>query len=303
VNRLSFLRDIGLIGRFELFRAIRTWRALAQVLVYVVVVAGSTRIFISALRAMENTVAEQMGVPAVKYPGTLTEQVMQSDSFHSMMSGMFGDQALIDALIGWHPIAWFFFWLGIGLFPFLAASSASEAIATDVQTRTIRFQALRTGRLEIVLGRWLGQLVLSALAVSAGAFAAMAVCLISMVEQDVYALATGLGWFGLRVWLFGIPFVGLGLACSQVTTSPAWARVMAIVGVAGSWLVFGLTSNRQLEGPWAIAADLVRPLLPQGWLRLMWESGAVWMGAGAVCVGLGLVATAIGYVGFARRDL
>ena len=107
----------------------------------------------------------------------------------------------------------------------------------------------------------------------------------------------------MRVWLFGIPFVGWGLACSQWTTSAAWARVMAIVGVAGSWMLYGLTAIPGLEGPWAIVADLVCQLLPQGWIRPMWESGLVWIGATTACVGLGLVATSLGYARFARRDL
>ena len=51
--------------------------------------------------------------------------------------------------------------------PFLAATAASEAIALDLRSRALRYEALRAGRAEILLGRFAGQLLLAGVAMAA----------------------------------------------------------------------------------------------------------------------------------------
>ena len=60
-----------------------------------------------------------------------------------------------------------------------------------------------------------------------------------MVGNDPIMLAMGLGVLGLRAWLFGLPFIGLGVAWSQWTASPNWARVLAVGRLATLGQVVG----------------------------------------------------------------
>jgi hypothetical protein len=100
-----------------------------------------------------------------------------------------------------------------------------------------------------------------------------------------------------------VPFVGFGVACSQWTTSAAWARVLAVGGTAGSWVLYGI-GQLMIDKDWLpVVGDILSQVLPQGWIQGMWDPGMGWVAACIVCVGLGLTSLLFGYVRFARRDL
>jgi hypothetical protein len=123
-----------------------------------------------------------------------------------------------------------------------------------------------------------------------------------MVGHTPWGLAQWLVLLTSRAWWFSIPFAGLGVAASALTTSSAWARVMAIGATGGSWVLYGVA--RYFEGgDYAIVADLTLQLLPQGWMRMLWEPGLGWLPAALVLTALGLAAAGIGHARFATRDL
>jgi len=193
-------------------------------------------------------------------------------------------------------------WLGLLLIPFFAASAASECISIDLASRSIRYEALRTGRLELVLGRFGGQLALTALASAVAVAVTWCVGMWFMIGHDPIELAGALLLMTTKAWAFSVPFAGLGVATSVITSSPAWARVLAIGGTAGSWVLYGFA--RYFEGGnLEIVADLLLQVLPQGWLRTLWEPGLGWLLSAGVCVALGFAAVGVGHVRFATRDL
>ncbi len=301
---MTELRDIGLIASFEVRRAVRTWRALALIVLYVVATAGAAYVFTQIIGAAEQSLASTLGVPATDTPGTMLTELKANREFRGALSQAVGGTDQLDALLQWPLLAIFHLWFSFLLVPFFAASASAESIALDVRTRALRFEALRTGRLEIVLGRFLGQLLLTGLAAAASIGGVWTVGMLYMVGHTPLGLATGLVWFAVRAWFFSIPFVGIGVACSQLTASPAWARVLAISMTAGSWVALGIARWLETRGDgWAIVADLLIQILPQGWLMTMWAPGLDWMVAALVCSALGLVAVGLGYARFAGRDL
>ena len=297
------MRDVFLVARFEVLRAIRTWRALALVVLFCVASGGASYLFVRFVGLLENNVADQLGVPRTETPGAMLDQLVLSDTWREVVSDMIGAPEFVDFLLSVPPLAMFNLWFGFLLVPFFAASASAECLAIDVQSRAIRYEALRTGRLEIVMGRLFGQLTLTAIALVVSTLVVWFVGVGFMVLEEPLALGGWLFWFALRSLGFAVPFVGLGVAASQLTASPAWARVMAIGATAGTWVLFGLAHYwiDQRQVLWL--ADILLQVLPQGWLRGMWSPGLAWAGSAAAVCGLGLVFAAFGYVRFARRDL
>jgi len=97
-------------------------------------------------------------------------------------------------------------------------------------------------------------------------------------------------------------FVGIGMAMSQLTTSPAWARVLAVGITAGTWVAYGIAVAAEGSERFGIPADLALQILPQGYMNAMWEPVG-WLGSAVVCSLLGVVCLFAGFARFARRDL
>lgn len=300
------MRDIWLVARFELLRAVRTWRALALLVLYAVASGGAAWLFTRFVGLLEQTLAQRLGVASTKVPGAMLEQLMKSDTWRDVLQEMSGSSHLVEQLSTIPPLALFHLWFGFLIVPFFAASASAECIALDVASRAIRYEAQRTGRLELVIGRFLGQLVLTGLATATSVLAVYVVGMTFMVGNDPIALAGWLLWFAPRIWIFGLPFVALGTSSSQLTSSAAWARVMAIGAVAASWVAFGIARWAEQEGDsiWlSVAADVALQILPQGWLRGLWSPGLGWLLSAMACSAVGAAALVAGYLRFSRRDL
>lgn len=302
MSPLRSLLDTLLVARFELLRAVRTWRALAMILLYVIASAGGAWVFIEILAEMENAIADQLMVPHTRWPGGMTDQLRNSENLLKMLEFLVGDASTVQALADVPLLAIWQLWEGLILVPFLAATAAAEAVAVDVASRALRFELLRTGRPELVAGRFLGQTVLSVVATLASLVVVWAMGMSLMVEQDPVALARGLLEMGTRAIVFSLPFAGLGIAASCLTASSNWARVLALAGTAGSWVVYGYLVTRT-TGVAASIADGVLPLLPQAWLGDLWRPGGGVVLATFVCVALAMTAVGVGTWRLMRRDL
>jgi hypothetical protein len=298
------MRDVALVARFEVLRAIRTWRALALLVVYAIAAGGATWMFTRAIGELENALAVQLGVGTTQVPGTMLAELVESEYWLRALTVLTGDPALAREWVDVPPLAVFGLWFGFLVVPFFAASAAAECVAIDVQSRAIRWEAQRTGRLELILGRFVGQLALTTIATSLAMVVVWAVGMLGMVGNEPVPLAAWLASFLPRVWAFGVPFAALGAGVSQLTTSPAWARVLALAGTAGSWVAYGVGVSYGLgRSAYAVVADVYLPLLPQAWLRGLWEPGPGWWVSAVACGSLGAAALVVGFVRFSQRDL
>lgn len=299
---LTSIRDIYLVARFEVLRAVRTWRAMALFVLYGIAATGAAFLFTRLVKTMENALARQMGVPETEVPGAMLQELMGSDTFRSMLEGMVGTSEAVDEILGIPILAIFNLWFGFILIPFFAASASAESIAIDMQSRAIRYEVLRTGRLELVIGRFLGQLMLTAGATVIACLGVWVVGMYMMRGNMAMSLAFWLVWLSIRAWFFSIPFVGIGMAMSQMTTSPAWARVLAVGVTAATWVAYGVARAAEGSDRFGIPADLALQILPQGYMNAMWEPVG-WLGSAVVCALLGVVCMIAGFARFARRDL
>lgn len=296
------MRDVALIAWFELFRAVRTWRAVALLVLYAVAAAGAGYLFVQVIGLMEHALAESLGVAATETPGAMVDDLLKSEALLDLLTAMIGSREQVDRLLGVPLVAIFHLWLGFLMVPFFAASASAESIASDLASRALRFELLRTGRLELVLGRFAGQLLLTAVAAAVAAAVIWAVAIGFMAGQQPLGLAGWLGWLSLRTWAFSVPFVGIGIAASQLTASAAWARVLAIGGVAATWVAYG-TARWLEDDRFPVVADLLLQVLPQGWIGGMWDPSGGWVVSSVACGALGIAVVGLGYLRFARRDV
>jgi hypothetical protein len=298
---LASSRDALLVGRFEVLRAIRTWRVLALIIALLAVTLMQTWAFISIIRELESTLADTLGVATTSRPGMMMDQLRQNDEVISILAGMVGSKATVRELLHLPLLAIWELGFGMGVLPLIAAGASAESVAIDVGTRAIRFEALRTGRAEIVAGRFLGQVLLMAIALAVSLAGSWALGLVGMVGHTPWGLAAGMVWVFPRLLVWCVPFIGLGVFTSQLTASPAWARALAIVLLGVTYVIAGV---RLMVGqPWATVGDALAPLLPQTWSADLFQPGFGWLISACCCVGLGVAYAAVGSVRFLRRDL
>ncbi|MEN0062891.1 MAG: ABC transporter permease subunit [Myxococcota bacterium] len=297
------MRDVLLIARFEVLRAIRTWRALALVVLVSVAMGGGAYLFTRFIGLMENQLATQLGVARTRVPGAMLQELVTSDSYRDVVTQVFGDPAMQEWILQLHPAALFYFGLATLVLPFFAATASAESLSIDVQSRAIRFEALRTSRLDLVAGRFLGQASILTFAVIVAAATALIVTALSMRVAQPVSLMIDVLRFSLRAWVFGMPFVGLGIAASQLTSSPAWARVLAIGATLGTWgaVAFGPWLGERLGVIHIL--DVVLLTMPQRHLDALWGPGNDWLFSGFIELVLALVATVAAFPVFARRNL
>ena len=295
------LRDVFLVAWFEVLRALRTWRAIALFTLYGLATAGAAYVFTLTLWAIEQGVAEQFGLAKTKKPGAMMETLMEQESLRTMLQGMVGDPELLDQVLAVPVLAIFNLWFGTVLLPYFAATTSAESLSIDIGSRALRFEALRTGRLELVAGRYVGQLFLTGSATMISVVGVWLVGMFAMVGNEPLELFNWLCWLSLRAWFFSMPFVGIGIACSQMTGWPMVARVLALATTTGTW--FGTMLMRYLQdGDYAVIADIGLQILPQGWMTQMWEPTG-WMVPAVVYAFLGPAFALVCYPLFARRDL
>lgn len=303
------MRDIVLVARFEILRAVRTWRAAALIALYCVASGGGTWLFTRFVGAMENTLAAQLGVRPTDTPGSMLAELVKSPVWREVLEAMTGSSELVDQLVHVPPLALHNLWFGLLVVPFFASTAAAESVSIDVQTRAIRYEILRTGRFELALGRFFGQLVLTAAASALATVVAYAVGLAFLLGQDPLTLGLAMLSNVPRTWFFGVPFVAFGTAASLWTRAPAWSRVIALVAVAGTWVAYGVLDWLGDASAWQLVVDAITPVLPQSWWMDFWQpalvsrDGGGWWGAAAACSAIAACALMIGYARFHWRDL
>ena len=299
---MTSLRDTLLVARFEVLRAIRSWQALAVIVLYVVSSAGATRIFVNLLQFLEGGLADTLGVPRTDYPGALLAELVHQERFVEVIAGMVGDPTLVDGVLAWPVLAIFHLWLGFALVPYLAATTSAESISVDLRTRALRFELMRTGRLELVLGRFAGQAALTAVAIGLSVLGTWTIAMGFMVAQPPLLLLAALAWVSIRTWALSLPYIGIGIAASQWTSSPAWARVLAVIGTSLTWALYGLATWGEGGELWPLW-DALALVLPQGWMLGLWLPTPHWLVPCAYFAALGVATTGLGYVRFAWRDV
>jgi ABC-type transport system involved in multi-copper enzyme maturation permease subunit len=290
----GLLRDVGLIAGFDLRESLRTRRALVLVLLYVLIAASASGIYIRIMAEIQDNIA---AIPEVAAdPDAAMAMGMVQDSGYRMLLLFFagGDAPLADHLATYPPMVLVFAWISLAFLPWFIALTSYDLIAGDLHLRTIRYAALRTSRGAYVIGKLLGQAALVAGVTGLGMLPVLVLGALYLPGFNFIGTLLAL----LSTWpvtvLCALGYLGVVTLASQLCKGPGAARATAVGLLFAVW-IFSL---------------LPAPYTPLGWLSpWYWKYGLFHPGVGermlaiGACLGLCAGYTALGYLRFRRRDL
>ena len=187
--------------------------------------------------------------------------------------------------------------LGVVL-PLLLPLGSFTVISGDVQHRTVRYLLPRTTRSSILLGRWLGSLILS-WALILFLISSVVIYLSIMIPSE--SLEDLIPWGGrcfLALFFLTLPHVSSGILCSATFSAPMVALLAAIGATVGIPLL-----SLSLQEAWEPLGNLLY-LLPWGYShQLLSPSMENFFEASAYCLGHAALFLTLALLKFRRADL
>lgn len=153
---------------------------------------------------------------------------VMSDGFEQMATQLFSGLGL-SALLEWPVSEYVIYWLiAVYFFPIFSVLVCSDQICSDTQRGTLRFLTLRSTRVEIILGRYLGQLLIISILILLTILATAVLACVRDVSllSDSLALAAKLL---LELVVVVMPFIALMSLLNTLVSSAKLAIVMTIL--------------------------------------------------------------------------
>lgn len=296
------LRDTAVVARFHLMKAVRTRAAAVLSVALALVHMGGAWVFTEILKAMENSAAEALRVPTTDRPGAMLSVLRDREEFRGLITGMLPDPSLLEWALSLPYLSIGHFWIALGTLPFIAAAAGSEVLSADISNRSLRYEVVRTGRLEVVAGRFLGQALLVFLAVLIANTGTWVMAMVAMVEQPAVAQMATLLAFTPRLCAWSLPFLAIGVGASMMTSNPNTARVLALGATVSTFIAWGLLQGREAQSLGALRPAL-ELLFPQAHMFALWDSGLGWVAPSAILLVFAGAILVAAYPLFARRNL
>jgi len=188
--------------------------------------------------------------------------------------------------------------LTVMLTPLLVALMGFDAVAPDIQHRSVRYWALRSRRWSYIVGKWMGLWV----TVSAVTLTLDALVWIVCVARGDATVAAAVGW-GLKLWLVTLPMSAAWCAIATLVSSlfrrPVLALLLTFAAFFTLWVVYliGLASD-------ASHASALVYVYPNHYDRFLLHPHVdkLLTGLGA-CLGMAAAYVGAGSFFFSRRDL
>jgi ABC-type transport system involved in multi-copper enzyme maturation permease subunit len=302
----SFLRDVGVVARFELAESVRSKLIVVMVLLFVGAGTLGAWGYTRVLSKVEENAARALNAPTVRKPGAVVRRLRDTTTYRDMLRFFIRDDHKADYFARMPPMVVFFGWSTLIFLPWLVLFTSAETVAGDVSSRAIRFSVLRTARLPFALGKAVGQLVLVAGVTVLAALSFYVVGWSSIDGFEAAATAGGLLSYLPRILLYLLPFLAWALCASMLTASANLARIVSLGGAVALFILGGVAeAKRQTAGP--IAASLWEAALyltpfphDEG---LTYPPGGALLSDVAVCLALTAVYFSIGFAVLRRRDL
>lgn len=300
----AFVHEVWWVARYEVGEGLRTRLFQLALLGYLGGIGVANWILVKILSQMEAGLATTMGLPPTERPGAMMNTLLADGRLNELIAPIVGGTDAATTLLT-TPVA--ALWGGaaaMALLPVLLVFGASGSVAGEVQSRSIRYLACRTGRLQIGLGKLAGQLLLTLLAAALGVVLSVALTLTLMVGNDPVTLFTTLsirtGW----ALAYAVPFAALALAASQVVANPNGARFLAAAVLFGMPILanqLDRLAGVDLVGRLCDMAGLF--LATSNWVDL-WSPDPATAGTAALRgLVLGILYFSVGFWRFNGRDL
>jgi len=138
VGPAGFVRDVGLVARYELAEAARSKLLIVIALLFVAAGGLAAWSFTEVVSTVEENAARLTGAPAARRPGATMRRLRDSGSYQELLRRVMRNQQKADYFAAIPPIVTFFSWFAFNITPFLVLLGSAETIATEVGSRAIR---------------------------------------------------------------------------------------------------------------------------------------------------------------------
>ncbi|MFT5684270.1 MAG: ABC-type transport system involved in multi-copper enzyme maturation permease subunit [Myxococcota bacterium] len=289
------MRNILLVAWFDLRESLRSRKALALLVIYLIGAMAATGMFVAILAEIEGAMATSLAVAQTDRPGAMTEALMQSDELLSIISGLVGDEGVARELVSIPPVALFYGWLSLTFVPLLVAFTSAEAISAELASGAARFVIFRAQRLHWAAGKLGGQTMLMATGILLGAVGVWIIGYASLSSFQPGLTALWLAKLSGRACIYGFTFLGLTLGISQVTRSVNGSRALALLALITLGIGGGLTGAAEIQEYAPVLISSIHPLFPNAHRLDLWRPdllsrlpatfmllamGAAWFGVG-----------------------
>ncbi|WP_371193880.1 ABC transporter permease subunit [Glaciecola sp. SC05] len=177
----------------------------------------------------------------LRYPIAGSVSLLNSPDFAGFFDSVFGAIGL-SKLLSWLAAELAVYWLiALYSFPIFCLFLCGDQIVGDKQRGTLRFLSLRATRAELLIGRFIGQVLILAILLMLTLSATLAI----LTYRDPALLATALPH---SLLLFGylivsvMPFIALMSLINTFANSARLAFVFAILFFAGGNIIVGILS-------------------------------------------------------------
>ncbi|WP_051219677.1 ABC transporter permease subunit [Rheinheimera baltica] len=207
----------------------------------------------------------------LRYAIAPASELIANDGFQQFFRSIFGDSGLTQ-LFAWPAPELAVYWaVSLLLLPLFSLFFTANQLCSDIERGTLRFLALRSSRLSIVLGRFSGQMLVQSCLILLSLAATLS---LAMWREGGISLAVLSAALVIAVNLFIVllPFTALMSCFSALVRSSRLAVSLAIVSLGLlfamlSWFVFYFPDFLFLLG--YLPGTQVLQLLPlQGWQTL-----------------------------------
>lgn len=290
------------VAAYELVDAIRSWRAIVLLVLYLLGSVVSCVFFIKVLHKVEVDLVESMGLTASSEPGRTTRVLWESKDFRKIVTRLVGNRELAEQLLSVPPIVLFYSWLSLTFAPLLVMMLASSRIAEEVYTSSIRYVLFRTERSTWILGKLTGQAIMLAVALLLSGAGA---CLTAWIRMPGFSPLEGLVpllVFSSKAWIYCFSYLGLAFCVSQWCRSPVMATAIGLLLMIVVSIVAGVSTYKLGQGGSSLW-NLLYHITPQGHrLDLWYPNWSRFAPAGCMLIVLGFCYFFLGYGVFSRRD-
>lgn len=284
--------------------AVRSRRALVVTLLFLAVSGGLMYMMISSFAALEQTLVETLNLPGGGETGSVSMTLWKSKPFVRMVEHFAGSSLVFADIRGRHPILLAYAMLVFQCVPLLTLLVAAPRVADDLRSGAARYWFVRVTRAEWSLGKYLGEALMMATAMLAGALAAWGVVLFRLPAADGVPMLAGIFDWTLRAWGYSLAWLGLFLGLSHIVRSGGKATALGVLALLGA-AAWGLMLKNVAEGvdclSWASHLDVFVP--GSAWALLWRRSPAVLLQGVVHLLALAFLYLGLGAAFFRGRDV
>ncbi len=289
------MRGAASVAGFELARGLRSRAAIGVVLVYVIVSAGMCFLMTATVAGTADTLRNSAGVD-------MTSQELLESALSESVEQLVDKPGLQRGMLGVSPVALFFGWTSLSLIPLLVLLTSAASITGEIATGAARFALVRVDRASWILGKYAGQLALTAIGLAFGAVAAWLVCLIRLPELAGIEALVSLLRVGFRVLIFAALWLGIYMGASLFTRRPMLARLLCLAIWVGIGVATGIVAWMAADGAPALG-EAASWLTPRRWRLYLWSDDLLPRAAAfCACLAAAALSLGVGFSWFRTRD-